>query len=168
MVGLIGGLELTPNKKARAAWPAEIGTVGQIARDFSFANGLLVCNLGNLANGTNALVNIVVSPTVAGTLTNKTDVGGTELDPAGTNNTAILVTTALSSAAPKLTIVSSGGTVMISWPASAADFVLETADALISPILWQPVTIPPVTIGDKKVLTVNASSGQSFYRLRRP
>ena len=42
MVGLIGALELSPNKATRAAWPAEIGTVGQIARDFSFANGLVM------------------------------------------------------------------------------------------------------------------------------
>ena len=37
MVGLIGALELSPNKTTRAAWPVETGTVGQIARDFSFA-----------------------------------------------------------------------------------------------------------------------------------
>jgi putrescine aminotransferase len=42
MVGLIGALELTPNKAARAAWPVETGTVGLIARDFSFANGLVM------------------------------------------------------------------------------------------------------------------------------
>jgi len=42
MVGLIGALELTPNKAARASWPVETGTVGMIARDFSFANGLVM------------------------------------------------------------------------------------------------------------------------------
>ena len=42
MVGLIGALELTPNKKTRAAWPVETGTVGMIARDYSFANGLVM------------------------------------------------------------------------------------------------------------------------------
>lgn len=42
MVGLIGALELTPNKKTRASWPVETGTVGLITRDFSFANGLVM------------------------------------------------------------------------------------------------------------------------------
>jgi putrescine aminotransferase len=42
MVGLIGALELTPNKRTRASWPAETGTVGMIARDFSFQNGLVM------------------------------------------------------------------------------------------------------------------------------
>ncbi len=42
MVGLIGALELTPNKKTRASWPVETGTVGLITRDFSFRNGLVM------------------------------------------------------------------------------------------------------------------------------
>jgi putrescine aminotransferase len=42
MVGLIGALELTPNKATRASWPVETGTVGQIVRDHSFANGLVM------------------------------------------------------------------------------------------------------------------------------
>jgi putrescine aminotransferase len=42
MIGLIGALELTPNKAARASWPVETGTVGAIARDFSFQNGLVM------------------------------------------------------------------------------------------------------------------------------
>ena len=42
MVGLIGALELIQNKKTRASWPVETGTVGMIARDHSFANGLVM------------------------------------------------------------------------------------------------------------------------------
>ena len=42
MVGLIGALELTPNKATRASWPVETGTVGMITRDFSFQNGLVM------------------------------------------------------------------------------------------------------------------------------
>jgi putrescine aminotransferase len=42
MLGLVGALELTPNRATRAAWPVETGTVGMIARDFSFQNGLVM------------------------------------------------------------------------------------------------------------------------------
>ncbi|MDQ0392335.1 aspartate aminotransferase family protein [Labrys monachus] len=42
MVGLVGALELTPNKATRASWPVETGTVGLITRDFSFRNGLVM------------------------------------------------------------------------------------------------------------------------------
>ncbi|OYZ92568.1 MAG: aspartate aminotransferase family protein [Rhizobiales bacterium 17-65-6] len=42
MVGLIGALELTPDKASRAKFAGEQGTVGLIARDFSFAEGLVM------------------------------------------------------------------------------------------------------------------------------
>jgi putrescine---pyruvate transaminase len=42
MIGLIGALELTPNKATKASWPVETGTVGTLARDFSFQNGLVM------------------------------------------------------------------------------------------------------------------------------
>ncbi|WP_051356467.1 aspartate aminotransferase family protein [Azorhizobium doebereinerae] len=42
MVGLIGALELTPHKASRAKFPVEEGTVGQIARDISFREGLVM------------------------------------------------------------------------------------------------------------------------------
>lgn len=42
MVGLIGALELTPDKDTRAAFAGEEGTVGLICRDFSFREGLIM------------------------------------------------------------------------------------------------------------------------------
>lgn len=41
MEGLLGSLQLTPNKAARAAFK-EKGEVGLKARDFSFENGLVM------------------------------------------------------------------------------------------------------------------------------
>lgn len=42
MVGLIGALELTPDKSRRARFAAEEGTVGLICRDISFREGLVM------------------------------------------------------------------------------------------------------------------------------
>lgn len=42
MVGLIGAIELTPQKATRAAFASEEGTVGLICRDFSFKEGLVM------------------------------------------------------------------------------------------------------------------------------
>lgn len=42
MIGLIGALELTPDKATRARFAAEEGTVGLICRDFSFRSGLVM------------------------------------------------------------------------------------------------------------------------------
>lgn len=47
MVGLIGGLELTPNKAQRAPFKVEKGTVGLIGREHSFANGLVMRHVGD-------------------------------------------------------------------------------------------------------------------------
>ncbi|MCJ8142140.1 aspartate aminotransferase family protein [Ancylobacter sp. A5.8] len=41
MVGLVGALELTPDKLGRTKFP-DVGKVGTLARDFSFRNGLVM------------------------------------------------------------------------------------------------------------------------------
>ncbi|WP_020395584.1 aspartate aminotransferase family protein [Thiolinea disciformis] len=47
MVGLIGGLELSPNKAQREPFKVERGTVGLIGRENSFANGLVMRHVGD-------------------------------------------------------------------------------------------------------------------------
>lgn len=42
MVGLIGALELTPHKATRAKFAVEEGTIGMLARDISFREGLVM------------------------------------------------------------------------------------------------------------------------------
>jgi putrescine aminotransferase len=41
MVGLVGALELTPDKAGRTKF-ADVGKVGTLARDFSFKHGLVM------------------------------------------------------------------------------------------------------------------------------
>src|SRR6266566_1567265 len=67
-------------------------------------------------------------------------------------------------AAPSLRIVASDRAVILSWPASAPDFVLETSSILVSNAVWAPLTNGVVTNGDSFVLTNEPSAGQSFYR----
>jgi len=47
MEGLMGALELTPDKAARAKFAAKTGTVGLLTRDFCFANGLIMRHVGD-------------------------------------------------------------------------------------------------------------------------
>lgn len=42
MVGLVGALELVPDKNVPATRFAPVGEVGTLARDISFANGLVM------------------------------------------------------------------------------------------------------------------------------
>ena len=68
---------------------------------------------------------------------------------------------------PKLTITLAGSNVVVSWPTSATDFVFESTSSLSSPN-WTLVTKPPDVIGDQNTVTVNAASGTTYYRLRKP
>lgn len=47
MVGLVGGLELTPDKARRAPFAVEKGTVGLMCRENSFNNGLVMRHVGD-------------------------------------------------------------------------------------------------------------------------
>ena len=61
--------------------------------------------------------------------------------------------------APIITIARTGNQVTLSWPASAAGYILHSADNLAAPS-WVPV---PGVVGTS--VTVNASTGNRFYRL---
>jgi uncharacterized repeat protein (TIGR01451 family) len=49
--------------------------------------GIVTCALGSMANGATATVDIVVRPTLAGTITNTASVSALEADPNEINNT---------------------------------------------------------------------------------
>jgi uncharacterized repeat protein (TIGR01451 family) len=61
-------------------------------------NGVLLVNLGSLAEGTNVSVQVVVQPTAAGSLTNSFQVFANEFDPNLTNNSATVVSTVTNAA----------------------------------------------------------------------
>ncbi len=73
-----------------------------------------------------------------------------------------VATFTVSSPAPELTVRASGSTVVISWPADAAGFVLEGTETLAS-ASWFPV---PGVAGFQ--VTVQIADGSRFYRLRKP
>lgn len=63
---------------------------------------------------------------------------------------------------PSLTVMRSGSSAVLSWPVAVADFVLEVSDNLSAP-QWAPVDG-----ANGNEITVNLSSSQRFYRLRKP
>jgi hypothetical protein len=62
---------------------------------------------------------------------------------------------------PRLNIQSDGNAVTLSWPDSAAGFILESSENPSSPTNW--VTVPSVT----NAVTLPVSSPSKFFRLRR-
>ena len=68
---------------------------------------------------------------------------------------------------PQLAITRVGNSVTISWPNSALGFLLEAAQALTQPINFTAVTALPSVIGDRNVITFDATGGTTFFRLRQ-
>jgi hypothetical protein len=70
--------------------------------------------------------------------------------------------------APTLSIARSGADVVLSWPSSATGFVLEKTPGL-SPPDWKAVDRPVIEVNGRNTVTESApSSGNAFYRARRP
>ena len=68
-------------------------------------------------------------------------------------------------AGPKLTVITSGNNVVLSWPTSATGFSLQSSAVLGSGAAWSAVSTQPVVVGGFNQVTVPASSQAAFYRL---
>ena len=68
-------------------------------------------------------------------------------------------------AIPSLQILLSANEVVLSWPSSATNFVLETSGRLSGP--WGPLTNGLTTNAESLVLTNRLETPAAFYRLRR-
>jgi hypothetical protein len=73
----------------------------------------------------------------------------------------------IGSSGPQLTVSWSVNQITISWPASATDFQLESADTLPS-ANWAVVPFDPPQPGQDPSVTVIAGTSNKFYRLRKP
>ncbi len=61
--------------------------------------------------------------------------------------------------------LATNATVVVAWPATVTGFLLERNSALDT-TNWVTVTNSPVTVGTEKQVTLPASDGGAFYRLR--
>jgi hypothetical protein len=67
----------------------------------------------------------------------------------------------------KISVARAGGSVVISWPASPAGFILQSATSLNLPINWQAVATPGMLSNAMNTVTLPGSATQ-FFRLVRP
>ena len=71
--------------------------------------------------------------------------------------------------APFLTITRSNASVIVFWPAPAPGFVLDETTTLTGATPpWMPVAFPYQTNATHIGITAPASTGNKFYRLRKP
>jgi len=68
--------------------------------------------------------------------------------------------------APPLEIAPAANNFQLTWPLWAANYVLESAPAMVTPTVWSPVTNPPTTNGALRTLIVPGATNEGYFRLR--
>jgi PKD repeat protein len=66
---------------------------------------------------------------------------------------------------PKLTLLLAGEKLILTWPASALGFILQSTTNLSPPIIWNTVPSTPASINGQNVVTNVISGSQMFFRL---
>jgi uncharacterized delta-60 repeat protein/uncharacterized repeat protein (TIGR01451 family) len=139
------------------------------ANSFTVAGQVVTfTNLGNLANGAQTTLTIVVQPFVAGTVSDSASSYSGIVDPLKANNSAAVKTIVQSGIVPTVTLSISlaGSDVIIAWPVNSGTFILESAPNLNAPVVWSAATIPPpVVVGGQNTVTVPISGSGQFFRL---
>jgi photosystem II stability/assembly factor-like uncharacterized protein len=69
---------------------------------------------------------------------------------------------------PELNVASTNGHVILSWPAVAFGYVLQTRTNLVATNAWANVTNAPVRSGGAYLLTLGATNQSRFFRLISP
>lgn len=64
--------------------------------------------------------------------------------------------------------VESAGRVIVSWPDTAKNYVLENTTSLAPPVTWTVTAEPIQNVGNQYVVTINPASVARFYRLKKP
>ena len=67
---------------------------------------------------------------------------------------------------PQLSLQISAGNTVLSWPATAGGYVVESALSLTAPV-WETATNPPVIYADSYILTNSWNDQTRFFRLRK-
>jgi hypothetical protein len=118
--------------------------------------------MGDLGSGGVISATIVVHPTVQGTITNNASAGSSVTDPLKVNNSASVKTVVQAIA---LSAARVGPNIVISWPASATGYVLESTPNVAGAITWSPVGTPPQQVGNQMTVTLGITNSSSYFRL---
>lgn len=81
---------------------------------------------------------------------------------AGSSHTVALVSVHLNARR------SSGNDLILTWPADAIGFTLQSTVALTPPVTWIDVANPSAVLNAQWTVTNSFSSSAQFYRLRKP
>lgn len=89
------------------------------------------------------------------------------VDTFGGQEGSIKLTLTVESTRPKIHVERSGQNIVISWPANAQGFSIESSGSL-TPGSWTPAMLTPVLSSDSYSVKIPISTEPKFYRLRNP
>jgi uncharacterized repeat protein (TIGR03803 family) len=90
---------------------------------------------------------------------------GTAYQGGSSDNGTVFSLSLGSASAPQLTIVLFGANVILTWPANAAGFTLQSTANLASPAIWSTVFPGPTIVNGQNAVTNPISGTRKFYRL---
>lgn len=82
-----------------------------------------------------------------------------------TDNATVQMVRSSAAEAPLLRISLAAGQLVLSWPASAGNYTLETRNSLSAQSAWTPVASQPAVVGCNLVLTNDIQTPAAFFRL---
>ncbi|MEY2408422.1 MAG: hypothetical protein QOF48_1092 [Verrucomicrobiota bacterium] len=87
----------------------------------------------------------------------------------GAPATNVLTAPATLYVVPRQTITRSLSNAIIAWPAPSANYTLERTSILSTPAstVWAPVGITPTVVNGMNTVSIPATTGQSFFRIKR-
>src|SRR5262249_29414917 len=131
----------------------------------SVTNGIVTCNLGILTNGTGVELTVQTRIDAEGVFTNRVNVKAIESDSNAANNFAQAVTVLVLPQSRLLRIeeVANTNRVIVSWPASPVNFLLQAASSLDAANCWITVLSPPVLIDGRNRVTNDITDTSRFY-----
>ena len=103
--------------------------------------------------------------------TNRFDATGVFLQESGSGTDGtfgyeLFVQEIASSDEARLSIAAQGGSIQVAWPASLANYQLQSSGSLSSPN-WTAVTNQPSVLGGQSAVILPTTAGQQFFRLQR-
>jgi hypothetical protein len=69
---------------------------------------------------------------------------------------------------PRLRITRSGNSILLAWPNTSSNFVLQGTASLAGPVTaWGSISQPAVIVGNERQVTVPLGTGRTFFRLSK-
>jgi uncharacterized repeat protein (TIGR03803 family) len=90
---------------------------------------------------------------------------GTAKSGGRSGNGTVFSLSLVAASCPQLNTTASGPNVIITWPANAIGFTLQSTTNLVSPGSWSAVFPRPVVVNGQNTVTDTISGSQQFYRL---